>query len=83
MSLITRFASPSGNISCIFNKRKINLYITFTKMSVLPFVTSQNDVNDTLMLHHLFCFWRDLVRFNVQKVLSPLRKSTYIILENY
>ena len=44
-------------------------------MSNLPYVTSRNDVNDTLMLRHLFCFWRDLMRFNGQKDLSPLRKS--------
>ena len=44
------------------------------KCQFLPYVTSRNDVNDTLMLRHLFCFWRDLMRFNVQKDLSPLRK---------
>ena len=38
----------------------------------LPLVTSRNDVNDTLTLRHLFCFWRGLVRFNVRKTLSPL-----------
>ena len=44
------------------------------KCPFLPFVTSRNDVNDTLTLRHLFCFWRNLVRINVQKDLSPLRK---------
>ena len=37
-------------------------------------MTSRNDVNDTLTLRHLFCFWRDSVHFNVRKDLSPLRK---------
>ena len=48
------------------------------KCPLLPFITSQSDVNDTLTLRHLFCFWRDFVRFNVRKDLSPLRKLSLL-----
>ena len=44
----------------------------------LPFMMSKSDVNDTLMLRHLFCFLRDLVRFNIRKDLSPLRKLSLL-----
>ena len=43
-------------------------------MSIFTFCDNPNGVNDTLTLRHLFCFWRDLVRFNVRKDFSPLRK---------
>ena len=57
-----------------FTKGRLIYILYLQKYPFLPFVTSQNDVNDTLTLCHLFCFWRDLVRFNVRKDLSPLRK---------
>ena len=50
------------------------LHVHLQKCPFLPFVTSKNDVNHTLTLRHLYCFWRDLVRFNVRKDLSPIRK---------
>ena len=42
------------------------------------FMTSQSDVNDTLTLRYLFCFWRDLVHFNVRKELYSLRKLSLL-----
>ena len=48
------------------------------KCPILPFMTSQSDVNDTLTLHHLFCFWRNLVYLNVRKDLSSLRKLSLL-----
>ena len=55
-------------------KGRLIYILHLQKYPFLPFLTSQNDVNDTLMLRHLFCFWRDMVHFNVRKDLSPLRK---------
>ena len=55
-------------------KGRLIYILHLQKCPFLPFVMSRNDVNDTLTLRHLFCFWRDLVPFNVRKDLSPLRK---------
>ena len=53
------------------------LHLHLQKCPLLPFMTFQSDVNDTLTLRHLFCFWRHLVRFNVRKDLS-LRKLSLL-----
>ena len=37
-----------------------------------------NTVIDALTLHHLLCFWRDLVRFYIQKDLSPQRELSHL-----
>ena len=64
-------ASP---INVFLTKSRLGYILHLQKCPFLPFVTSRNDVNDTLTIRHLFCFWRDLVRFNVRKDLSSLRK---------
>ena len=64
--------------SCILNKGRLIYLLHLQKGLFLPFMTSQSDVNDTLTLRHLFCFWRDLVPFNIRKDLSPLRKLSLL-----
>ena len=54
-------------------KGRLTYILHLQKCPFLPFVTSRNDVNDTFTLCHLFCFWHNLVRFNVRKDVSPLR----------
>ena len=61
-----------------FRKGRFIYILHLQKCPFLTFMTSQIDVNGTLTLRHLFCFWRDLVRFNVRKDLSPLRKLSLL-----
>ena len=75
---------PREIFPVFLTKGRLIYILRLQKCPFLPFMTSQSDVNDTLMLHHLFCFWRYLVRFNIQKDLSALKEIiTFIILENY
>ena len=46
-------------------KGRLIYLLHLQKCPFLPFMRFQSNVNDTLTLRHLFCFWRDLVRFNV------------------
>ena len=64
--------------SVILTKGRLIYILHLQKCPFSPFMTSQSDVNDTLTLRHLFCFWRDLVYFNVRKDLSPLRKLSLL-----
>ena len=48
-------------------KGRLIYILHLQKCPFLPFMTSQSDANDTLMLRILFCFWCDLVRFNFRK----------------
>ena len=76
---LSDFQTPSGFKSYILLRWTNKLYILhLPKCPLLPFITSQSDVNDTLTLRHLFCFWRDFARLNVRKDLSPLRKLSLL-----
>ena len=55
-------------------KGRLIYILHLQKCPFLSFMSSKSGVNDSLTLRHLYCFWRDLVRFNVRKELSPLRK---------
>ena len=69
--------------STVFLTKGRLIYILhLLKCPFLPLMTSQSDVNDTLTLRHLFCFWRDLVRFNFRKDFSPLRKLSLLSSSN-
>ena len=69
---------PREIFPVFLTKGRLIYIIHLQKCPFLLFMTSQSDVNDTLTLRHLFCFWRDLVRFNVRKDLSPLRKLSLL-----
>ena len=76
--MFTRFAGPKEILPVFLTKGRLFYILHLQKCPFLPFVTSRNDLNDTLTLQHLLCFWRDLVRFNVQKDLSSLRKLPFL-----
>ena len=59
-------------------KGRLIYILHLQKCPFLPFMTSQSDVNDTLTLPHLFCFWRDFVRIKVRKDVSPLKKLSLL-----
>ena len=65
---------PREIFPVFLTKGRLIYILHLQKCPFLPFVTSRNDVNDTLTLRHVLCFWRDLVRLNVRKDLSALRK---------
>ena len=65
---------PREIFPVFLTKGRLLYMLHLQKCPSLPFVTSRNDLNDTLTLRDLFCFWYDLVRFNFRKDLSPLRK---------
>ena len=69
---------PREIFPVFLTKGRLIYILHLQKCPFLPFMTPQSDVNDTLTLRHLFCFWRDLVRFNVRKDLSPLRKLSLL-----
>ena len=72
------FQVPREIFPVFLTKGRLIYILHLQKCPFLPFMTSQSNVNDTLTLRHLFCFWRDLVRFNVRKDLSPLRKLSLL-----
>ena len=69
---------PREIFPVFLTKGRLIYILHLQKCPFLPFMTSQSDVNDTLTLRHLFCFWRDLVRLNVRKDLSPLGKLSLL-----
>ena len=69
---------PMELFQIILTKGRLIYILLLQKCPFLPFMTSQSEVSATLTLRHLFCFWCDLVRFNVRKELSPLRKLSLL-----
>ena len=68
---------PREIFPVFLTKRRFIYILHLQKCPFLPFMVPQSDVNYTLTLRHLFCFWRDLVRFNFRKDLSPLRNYPF------
>ena len=63
---------------CAYTRPRYQVSVYRTIGPLVTFLLS-----DAMKLHHLFCFWCDLVRFNALKDLSPLRNLLLLFLENY
>ena len=68
----------SREIFPVFSSKDILTYILhLLNWPFLAFLTSENDVVLTVTLHHLFQFWRAMVRYYVRKELFARLKGIF------